>query len=203
MTIPTSGTIKFSDFYIAEPSFSVNLLTSQVSSQYSSWYFRNYTNPFTSGTGHFVIVYNQPNYSYTADYQIDYIQLGGTNYSFESNSTNWGHVKYVNNLTSFTESDWNGFTWLDLPTGGHIGNAGINGGWQRCYLDQGTSGGTGTSNIYNGSYCLYTECSYYSWHTKILRSPVFTFTSSQTISWYDYAYGGGMGNRYMYMVKVS
>ena len=202
MTIPTSGEIKFSDFYVVEPSFDTNLLTSQVNSQYSSWTFRNYTNPFTSGTGHFVIVYNQINYSYTADYQIDYIQLGSTNYSFESNATGWKHVKYVNNLTSFTESDWNGFTWLDIPTGGHIGSSGNNGGWQRQANDSGTSGGTGISNIYNGSYCLYTECSYYSWHTKILRSPLFTFTSSQTISWYDVAYGAGMGNRYMYMVKL-
>ena len=57
MTIPTSGTIKFSDFYITEPSFSTNLLTTQTN-QYNGWSFRNYTNPFTSGTGHFVIVYN-------------------------------------------------------------------------------------------------------------------------------------------------
>ena len=202
MPIPTSGEIAFSDFYIPIPTWQTSLLTQQVNSQYSSWTLRDYVNPFDTGQGYFVIVYNQPNYSYTADYQIDYITLGSVTESFEFNSTGWKHVKYSGNLTTFTETQWDGFSWLDLPNGGHIGDAGINGGWQRNSNDSGTSGGTGVSNMYSGSWCLYTECSYYSWHTKILRSPLFTFASSQTISWYDVAYGSGMGNRYMYMVQV-
>jgi hypothetical protein len=203
MPIPTSGAIAFSDFYIPVPSWDIEQLTFQTN-QYSSWNGESYTNPFTSGSGYFVIVYTQTSFNYTGDYQIDYITLGSTSYSFESNATDWKHVKFTpGSLTTFNETQWDGFSWIDLPTGGHIGSTGNNGGWQRCYLDQGTSGGTGTSNIYDGSYCLYTECSYYVWYTKILRSPQFTFTSNQTISWFDYAYGSGMGNRYFYMVKVE
>ena len=203
MPIPTSGEIAFSDFYVEEETFAITLLTSQVNSTYTSWNFRNFTNPHDSGTGRFVIVYNQINYGYRADYQIDYITLGSTTYSFESSNDGFQHYKHVGNFTSFTESDYNGWSWLTVPTGGHMGSSGSNGAWQRQYNDVGTSGGTGTSSIYDGIYCLYTETSYFSWHTKVLRSPNFTFASNQTISWYDYAYGLNMGDRYMYMVKET
>ena len=215
MPIPSSGTIKFSDFYAPPaPVFDISMIHEQ-STQYSSYTFHTYTNPFTSGNGRLVVIYNQVNsVGFRGDYQLDYITLGSNTYSFEGSSDGFEHIKKTSGWRYWLPTDaasaktiWDQWEdgsadngWLEVPYTGHHLDSGIYGGWQR-YSGSTPSGSTGIYGAANGNQYLYTEMTYNRNATKILRSPQFTFLSNQTISWYDGAYGSNMGTRRFYIIQ--
>lgn len=222
MPIPSSGQIKFSDFYAPPaPSFGISMIH-EASNQYSSWTSRSYANPFDSGVGRLVVIYNQEtSVGYRGDFQLDNIQIVrdgvvSDSWSFESSSDGFQHIKKFSGWRYWLPTDassaktiWDSWEdgssddgWLDVPYAGHTNSTGIYGGWQR--YSYGTP--SSSTGIYGGtsgssSFYLYTEMTYNRNATKILRSPQFTFGSNQTVSWWDGAYGNNMGTRKYYIIQ--
>lgn len=124
--------------------------------------------------------------SYTGDIQLDQIRINGSYQSFENTGAGW-ETTTVDTPNYFMGS------FASLTTG----STGM-----RWNVDSGGTGssGTGRTDAANGSYYIYAETSSpgYSNKTFWLRSPEYTFTTSDIIFW-EARYGATIGTLEVYL----
>ena len=130
--------------------------------------------------------------NYTGDIQLDLINIDGTSYSFESNTTGWE--------TSSNESTtYSGVTWINVPTS--ASNS------PRFSRDSGgtASTGTGLTTAAEGSYYLYAETTSAGYpNTPFwLRGPQVSLSSSPTFSYYEARSGATIGTLNFYLDVIS
>lgn len=139
--------------------------------------------PYGGKTGRLVFKYFNTN-GFRGDIQLDYIRINGSYQSFESNSGGW-------QTTTATTEDYFNANFIDVSTGGSGGR------WNR---DSGGTGsnGTGRTDAANGSWYLYAETSVSHPYTFWLRSPEYTFTTSDIIFW-EARYGSNIADLEVYL----
>jgi len=130
--------------------------------------------------------------SYTGDIQLDAIDVDGTSYSFETNTTGW--------VTSSAEtSNYNSVNWMGVPTTASAS--------PRFSRDSGgtASTGTGRTDAADGSFYLYAETTGDGFpNTPFwLRGPEVTLSSSPTFSYYEARSGATIGTLNFYLDVIS
>lgn len=203
--IPASGEITISDFYGASasptpppgPPSSVSASLMSRSGQYSTTAWEGPITidlaPYIGQTGRLAFWYETTT-SFTADVQLDAIDLNNTQYNFESTSEGWITTTTDRNTTSATVAhvEANLATAVTVPTGTTAGR------WLR---DSGgtPSSGTGLTGAAVGSWYIYAEASVSHPYSFWLFSPEVTLTTG-TCSLYMARYGATMGtiNAYWY-----
>ena len=130
--------------------------------------------------------------SFTGDLQLDLIDVDGTSYSFESNTTGW-------QTTTSEYTDYSSVVWAGVPTVAQ--NA------PRFSRDSGgtVSAGTGLTTAADGSFYLYAETSGDGFpNTPFwLRGPEVTLSSSPTFSYYEARLGATTGTLNFYFDVIS
>lgn len=160
-----------------------------VSGQNAVWSQRTVdVSDYNGATAYLVFEYLNGS-SFTGDIQLDFIEIGGNTYSFESSVH--GFQKNSNkNISAYTS-----VLWTALTTGTSGG-----GNWFR---DSGgtASSNTGLASAASGSYYVYAETSspanasgYKFW----LRSPSVVINSN-TFSYYEARKGAGIGTLNVYL----
>ena len=130
--------------------------------------------------------------SFTGDIQLDAINVDGTSYSFETNTTGW--------VTSSAEtSNYNSVNWIGVPTAASDS--------PRFSRDSGgtASTGTGRTDAADGIFYLYAETTSDGFpNTPFwLRGPEVTLSSSPTFSYYEARSGATIGTLNFYLDVIS
>ena len=141
-----------------------------------------------------VFVYTQIASVFTADLQLDLINLDGNSYSFESNATGWQTT-----TSSTSASNYSSASFSSVATTTSTAR------WNRDQNGTGSSG-TGLTTAASGSFYLYAETSSpanSAGFTFILRGPEVTLGSDPDFTYYEARSGTNMGNLDVYLDVVS
>jgi len=145
------------------------------------------------------VMYYQTTTSYTADLQLDDINIDGTLYTFESGPEDWettaSDQENSGVITSYTSASFS-----TVATGGAQYK------WNRDNSGTGSSGTGLTVDHTLGTasgYYLYAETSVSHPAGYWLRSPEVTLSNSPTLSFWEARYGATMGTAEVYLDVIS
>jgi len=163
-----------------------------ISGQLNAWSQRTVDISAYAGATVRPVFYYVSGGSYTGDLQLDLINVDGTSYSFESNTTGW-------QTTTSEYTDYSSVVWASVPTVASTS--------PRFSRDSGGTGSTGTgrTDAADGSFYLYAETSSPGYpNTPFwLRGPEVTLSSSPTFSYYEARYGATIGTLNFYLDVIS
>jgi len=147
---------------------------------------------YSGATVRLVYKYTMVASVFTADMQLDAINIDGTTYSFENSGQSW--------QTSTTNTGaYDSVSWSNLSTGTTAGRWNVDSG--------GTpTGSTARTDAAAGSYYVYAETSSpgnVSGFVFWLRSPEIVLGSSPTLTYYETRTGTSLGNLDVYLDVIS
>ena len=153
---------------------------------------------YGGATVRFVMYYQTTN-SFTADLQLDDVNIDGTLYTFESGSEGW-ETTTVDQESSGVINPYTSASFSSVPTGA---------GTLRWNRDSGGTGSSGTGLTIDhtlgttAGYYLYAETSVTHPFGYWLRSPEVTLSNSPTLSFWEARYGAAMGTATVYLDVIS
>jgi len=145
------------------------------------------------------VMYYQTTVSYTADLQLDDVNIDGTLYTFESGSEGW-ETTVVDQESGGVINPYTSASFYSVLTGGNTLR------WNR---DNGGTGSSGTGLTTDhtlgttAGYYLYAETSVTHPFGYWLRSPEVTLSGSPTLSFWEARYGLEMGTATVYLDVIS
>lgn len=145
------------------------------------------------------VMYYQTTTTFTADLQLDDVNIDGTLYTFESGSEGW-QTTTVDQEISGVINPYTSASFSSVVVSG----AGYR--WNRDSAGTG-SGGTGLTTDHTlgttAGYYLYAETSVTHPAGYWLRSPEVTLSGSPTLSFWEARYGAAMGTATVYLDVIS